>query len=506
MTSDRLISIGSSKYISYNTKHGAEIYRRSLTVLLQCAITELYPDLRIQIGQAIMHGYYFEVKKHNEYPSHFIRNITKKMKYIVKNDDKFIRKIVTKEKAIGLYKKSRHEDKARAISFLKKKNIELIYLRDYFDHVLAECVLSTGCLRIFRLIRYKHGFILQFPIRNEINRLPDNTDRQEGLFEGFLEAREWGSILGIQYVSDLNDAIKTGRISTLIKVQEAFHEKKIAFIADEIKSFYPEKKLIFVAGPSASGKTTFIKRLGIQLRANGLSPEEINLDSYFVPREKTPKTPDGKYDFESINAIDIKYFSKQVSQLIANKEITLPKYNFKTGKRDLSKKTLKLKPNSVILIEGLHALNPQLSEKFINKTKYKIFVSALSQLFIDNDTRIFTSDIRLMRRMIRDYKFRGYKAKDTIMRFPMVREGEDRFIFPYQKQSDVFFNSSLIYEPAVIKNQITGHLKGIIKKDKEYYEARRLLNYLQFFLSIPEKEVPQVSILREFIGHSGFNY
>jgi uridine kinase len=322
----------------------------------------------------------------------------------------------------------------------------------------------------------------------------------------YQEAKEWDRILDVQHVPDLNKAIKDGRISTLIKIQEAFHEKKIGLIADKIKAAFPQKKLIIVAGPSASGKTTFIKRLGIQIRANGLVPEEISLDNYFVPRDLTPRTPDGECDFECLEALEVKFFTKQISSLLEGKEITLPKYNFKTGKRALSNKKLKLKPNSVILVEGIHGLNPELSRGIEDKYKFKIFVSALTQLFIDNDTRIFTSDSRLMRRIIRDSMFRGYSALETIKRFPKVRQGEDKYIFPYQKNADVFFNSSVIYEQAILKPLLEKHLKNIKSSEKGYYEARRLQRYLDFFLPISAQEVPQTSILREFIGESGFHY
>ncbi len=501
-----LLKVGPRREISFNTKYGAETYRRSLTILLQCAISELYPELKIQIGQSLMNGYYFGLPSDKKFPSNFVRNITNKMRRIVALDEKFKKIKMDKTEAIKLYKRKKREDKIKAISYLKKKKIELIFLRNYFDFVFAECVSSTKFLSTFKVIRYKHGFILQFPVRGNILKLPTDTDRQEKLYKVHLEAKDWNKILGIRHITDLNHAIRNGTISTLIRIQEAFHEKKIGYVADKIKAFYPQKKLIFVAGPSASGKTTFLKRLSIQLRANGLIPHEIFLDNYFFPREKTPKTPDGEYDFECVEALDIKHFTKQISALMDGREIILPKFSFKSGKRKNNGRRLKLGHNSVILIEGIHGLNPALSNGIDEKNKYNIFVSALTQLCIDNDTRIFTSDSRLMRRIIRDYLFRGYNATDTIKRFPRVRKGEDRYIFPFQDNADIFFNSSIIYEQAVLKPFITKLLKSIKKKEPEYFEARRLLNYLNFFLAISAKEVPQISILREFIGKSGFRY
>lgn len=372
--------------------------------------------------------------------------------------------------------------------------------------MLAECVSNTGYLKTFNLLKYRKGFILQFPVRGDIMKLPDDPDRQRKLYETHVEAKEWYRILGIRHVSDLNRAIKDGSISTLVKVQEAFHEKKIGYIADKIKKAFPEKKIIFVAGPSASGKTTFLKRLGIQIRADGLTPEEISLDDYFVSREKTPKTPDGECDYECIGALDIKLFNRHINDLLLGKKITLPKFNFKIGRPQKSTRKIQMKHNSVLLVEGIHGLNPELLNKIDESKKYKIFVSALTQLCIDNDTRIYTSDSRLMRRLIRDNLFRGYSAAETIRRFPKVREGEDKHIFPFQDNADVFFNSSIIYEQAILKPFIRKLLQRIKTSSQEYYESKRLLSYLDFFYDIETYEVPQTSILREFIGESGFNY
>ncbi|MCD6413258.1 MAG: nucleoside kinase [Elusimicrobia bacterium] len=269
---------------------------------------------------------------------------------------------------------------------------------------------------------------------------------------------------------------------------------------------FPEKRVICVAGPSASGKTTFLKRLGIEIRANGLIPVEISLDNYFVSRARTPRTSDGDYDYECLEAIDLKFFRRQIKNLLAGKIVSLPEYNFKRGCREFSGQRLKLRENSVILIEGIHALNPRLLPEIGETKKYKIFVSALTQLRIDNDNRIFTSDSRLIRRIVRDFKFRGYSAAESIRRFPKVREGEDKYIFPYQGGCDVFFNSSLIYEQAVIKKMASALLRKIKKTDDVYFEAQRLLYYFDFFLPISAEEVPQNSILREFIGESSFHY
>jgi len=503
------IELLSGRKISCNTKYGAEVYRRSLVVLLQCAMSELYPDVQIQIGQTLMNGYYFEISgPSHPLPEKFYENLTDRMNYIVNKNIRFQNKRMTKAEAVCLYSRTGRNDKVRAVSYLPDETIDMVFLRDYFDYVLTECISRTGFLKVFKIIRYNTGFVLQFPTRGNMLALPEEADRQQKLYEVYLEAREWNRILGVKHVPDLNKAIEAGEAPVLIKVQEAFHEKKIARIADRIKELYPDKKIIFIAGPSSSGKTTFLKRLSVQLRANGLYPENIHLDDYFVPRTKTPRTPEGDHDFESLHALDTEFFKEQINLLLDGKEVTLPKYDFKDGTRGESSRKLKLKSNSILLVEGIHGLNPELSEGIEEKAKFKIFVSALTQLCIDTDTRIFTSDSRLMRRIIRDSLFRSYSAIDTISRFPKVREGEDKYIFPYQSSADAFFNSSLIYEQAVLKSLLKKNLADIRNCRNTYvvYEAERLLKYLDFFLEISSNEIPHNSILREFIGESSFNY
>ena len=505
MTMNEYLTI-SGKKVSFDSKHGSEIYRRSLVVLLQTAVNELYRDIKLRIGQTLMNGYYFERACGSHFPPDFIERVTDKMKEIVKRDEKFEKRRVPKERAAELFREAGRDDKLRAVSFLSGETVELVWLRGYFDLVVAECIASAGFLGVFRLLPYNSGIIMQLPRRNPVMTLPGTENRQEKLYEVYLEARRWGEILGVTCAPDLNRAVSDGAISTLIKVQEAMHEKKIAAIADRIKGLHPVKRLVFVAGPSASGKTTFIKRLGIQLRVNGLSPVEISLDDYFVPREKTPRKPSGELDFECLEALDTGFFSKQITELLRGREITLPRFDFKSGRRKKSGKKLKLDGGSLVIVEGIHALNPDLCGGIPEEIKFRIFVSALTQLRIDNDTRIFTSDSRLMRRVIRDSLFRGYNAFESIKRFPLVREGEDSYVFPFQDRADVFFNSSLIYEQAVLKPFLAERLRGMESGGLEDLEARRLLNYLDFFLAIPPTDVPQTSILREFIGESGFNY
>jgi len=492
--------------VNFNTKHGAEIYRRSLSILLECAVSELYPEIKIQVGQTLMRGYYYEVSGVESFPENFIAKVTERMRMIVSADEKFNRVTVTRRRFLDLCRKFNRPDKYKAVFYLPRQEIDLVFLRDFFDFVLAECLSRTRYLKTFRLIKYNKGFIVQFPERCDISRLPKTGDRQRKLFRVYKETREWDKILGIQNAGDLNQAVKEKTVSTIIKVQEAFHEKKIALIADKIKTFFPGKRIICVAGPSSSGKTTFLKRLGVQIRATGLVPVELSLDNYFVSREETPKAADGEYDYECLEAVDLKFFRQHIDALLAGRTIRVPEFNFRKGVREAAGQKIEPLKNSVILIEGIHALNPAVLPQIDRKQEFKIFVSALTQLCIDNDNRIFTSDLRLVRRIVRDYKFRGYSAAESIKRFPKVREGEDRYIFPFQARSDIFFNSSLIYEYAVIKKMAEKLLRQIKKSDESYYEARRLLYYLGFFLPVSQEEVPQNSILREFIGESSFHY
>ncbi|MGM0441392.1 MAG: nucleoside kinase [Elusimicrobiota bacterium] len=506
MNIDNSMRLLSGGKISFDTKHGAEIYRRSLIVLLQCAIYELYDKVNVQIGQTLMHGYYFELTELEKFPPNFLEKVSKRMREIVEKDENFSRKVLDKEKLKNRYKTIGRMDKVRAISSLNRDKIKIVTLRRYFDYILTDCVRSTSYLKTFRLVKYKGGFVLQFPIRGNINKLPLDPDRQEKLYRVYTETRRWNSILGVRHVSDLNEVIKKKDIGQLINIQETFHEKKIDKIAWKITENFPEQKIVFIAGPSASGKTTFIKRLGIRLMANGLNTEEINLDDYFKPRSETPRTPDGDYDFESLEALDIQLLDTHLKKLLNGETVDRLKFDFKVGEKKKTGQKIHMGKQSVLLVEGIHGLNPVITSKIPASRCYKIFVSALTQLFIDNDTRIFTSDSRLMRRLIRDSKFRKYSARETLQRFPKVREGEDKYIFPFQQSADVFFNSSLIYEQAVLKSYINELLTDFENGAPEYYEARRIIKYLEFFDTIPPRKVPEKSILREFIGKSYFSY
>ncbi len=494
------------KKADYTTKHGVEVYRRSLTVLLQSALEELYPGLKLQVGQTIMHGYLFEPESSFRLPDDFLRKTTAKMKEMVKKKMVFSVKEVSRDEALDMFSRAGRHDKARAACWLKRERLKLVFAGRYFDFMFLDCVAHAGVLGSFRLLRYKKGFVLQYPGKS-LSEIPKDADRQEKLFRVYEETKKWNSILGVHHAPDLNRTVETGQISELIKVQEAFHEKKIAKIADCIKENQPQKNFVFISGPSSSGKTTFVKRLAVQLKVNGLVPQTLHLDDYFLPRSKTPRTPDGELDFETVKAMDIELFKKQMRSLSLGRPVFTPDFDFKTGKRKTSGNEIRIVPGTVILVEGIHGLNPLITGSVKETNQMKIFVSALTQLCIDYNSRIFTSDSRLMRRIIRDSMFRNHSASETLKRFPLVRHGEEKYVFPYQDRAEIFFNSSLIYEQAVLKPMLEKLLIKIkASRSVCYYEARRLLNYLEFFLPVPADEIPSTSIIREFIGSSGFQY
>ncbi|MGM0567883.1 MAG: nucleoside kinase [Elusimicrobiota bacterium] len=506
MTKKEMIRTVSGRRVDYATKHGVEIYRRSLTLLLQCALAEIYPDLKLQVGQTLMHGYFFELPSKKTLPPDLIDKTEKRMREIVKARSAFKVKSVLQEDALEMFSNCDRQDKARALCWLKKKKIKLVFIRNYIDFMFLDCVSHAGILSSFRLLKYKHGFVLQYPGRR-LEDLPRNPDRQERLFEVYEETKKWNEILGIHHVPDLNRAASTLEISNLIKVQEAFHEKKIAGIADILKEARSEKKIVFISGPSSSGKTSFVKRLAIQLRVNGFMPQMIHLDDYFLPREKTPLTPDGEPDFENIKAMDVALFKSHIKELMEGRPVFIPNFDFKTGTKKAREEAIRITSNSIILVEGIHGLNPALTEGVEDEKQYRIFVSALTQLCIDHNSRIFTSDSRLMRRIVRDSMFRGHSASETLRLFPKVRQGEEKYIFPFQERADIFFNSSIIYEQAVLKPFLEKILRKVKKSNSSrYYEARRLLNYLEFFVPVTSEDVHCTSILREFIGGSAFNY
>jgi len=383
--------------------------------------------------------------------------------------------------------------------------VTIYRLGNYLDIEYGAMMPSTGYAKLFELNKYNTGIILRFPEPinpTQISPIKNWTK----LFSVYRESKTWGAILNINNIGRLNEFAAQKKIFDIIKIQEALHEKKIALIADEISKRSDDVKLILIAGPSSSGKTTFSKRLSVQLMVNGLNPIALSLDNYFLNHEQSPVDEDGNLDFECIKALDLELLNAQLIDLLKGKEVQIPEYDFKTGKRKATTKPLRISENTCIIMEGIHGLNEELTSSIPARNKFKIYASALTQLCIDDYNRIPTTDTRLIRRMVRDAKFRGYSAKDTISRWPSVRRGEERNIFPFQENADVMFNSALIYELSVLKQFAEPLLKEITTDDKEYHEAQRLLKFLDLFIPINYEEVPPTSILREFISGSSFKY
>ena len=406
---------------------------------------------------------------------------------------------------------SRHRSKRDKVRLLETSGELYSYyytLEDTIDYYYGSLLPSTGYIRKFDIVKYYDGLLLRVPNRQNPEIL-EEVVKQEKMLEVFKEHRRWNQILGVGTVGDFNVACNEGYATDLINVSEALQEKKISNIADEI--YHRGKngqrvKLVLISGPSSSGKTTFSKRLSIQLMANGLKPYPISLDNYFVDREKTPKDEKGDYDYESLYALDLEFFNKQLQDLLHGKEVELPRFNFTTGRREFKGDKLKIDDNMILILEGIHALNPELTPHIPAENKYKIYVSALTTILLDNHNYIPTTDNRLLRRIIRDYKYRGYSAEETIRRWPSVRAGEEKWIFPYQENADAMFNSALLFELAIMKDYAIPILRNVPNNKPEYSEAYRLRKFLEYFASVQDKELPPTSLLREFLGGSSFRY
>ena len=381
-------------------------------------------------------------------------------------------------------------------------------LGDTIDYYYGSLLPSTGYLHLFDLVKYYDGLLLQVPNRSNPNKL-EEMPKQEKMLEVLKEHRQWNQILGLGTVGDFNKACNAGYATELINVSEALQEKRISQIADEIYhrglKGHPVK-LILISGPSSSGKTTFSKRLSVQLMANGLKPYPVSLDDYFVNRVDTPKDENGNYDYESLYALDLDFFNQQLQALLNGEEVELPRFNFNTGIREMSGQRLKVDDNMILILEGIHALNPELTPHIPAESKFKIYVSALTTILLDNHNYIPTTDNRLLRRIIRDYKYRGYSAEETISRWPSVRAGEEKWIFPFQENADVMFNSALLFELAIIKDYAEPILRKVPNNRPEYSEAYRLRKFLEYFIPLQDKELPPTSLLREFLGGSSFRY
>lgn len=496
------------EFLDIANSSGMRTYVRSLFFILVKAVEELYPQGSISLEHPISKGYFCKLHIGRTIGLDDVQRIKQKMQEIIAADIPYTRTESHTEEVVRLFEKRGMMDKARLLDTYGQLYSYYYQLGDTVDCYYSSLVPSTGYIRLFDIVKYYDGLLLRIPSRENPTKL-EEVVKQEKMLEVFQEYHRWNQILGISTVGDLNVACNHGHATDLINVSEALQEKKIAQIADEITHRNQDGKrvkLILISGPSSSGKTTFSKRLSIQLMTNGLKPYPISLDDYFVNRNDTPLDENGKHDFESLYAVDLPFFEEQLTTLLNGGEVELPRYNFTTGKREMSGKKLRIDEHMILIIEGIHALNPALTPHIPNENKYKVYVSALTTILLDNHNYIPTTDNRLLRRIIRDYKYRNYSAEETIARWPSVRAGEEKWIFPYQENADAMFNSALLFELAVLKDYVEPVLRKVPNRCPEYSEAHRLLRFLNYFVSVQDKELPPTSLLREFLGGSSFQY
>ena len=496
------------EFLDITSSSGMRTYVRSLFFILVKAVEELYPQGSISLEHPISKGYFCKLHIDRTIGLDDVQRIKQKMQEIIAADIPYTRTESHTEEVVRLFEKRGMMDKARLLDTYGQLYSYYYQLGDTVDCYYSSLVPSTGYIRLFDIVKYYDGLLLRIPSRENPTKL-EEVVKQEKMLEVFQEYHRWNQILGISTVGDLNVACNHGHATDLINVSEALQEKKIAQIADEITHRNQDGqrvKLVLISGPSSSGKTTFSKRLSIQLMTNGLKPYPISLDDYFVNRNDTPLDENGKHDFESLYAVDLPFFEEQLTTLLNGGEVELPRYNFTTGKREMSGKKLRIDEHMILIIEGIHALNPALTPHIPNENKYKVYVSALTTILLDNHNYIPTTDNRLLRRIIRDYKYRNYSVEETIARWPSVRAGEEKWIFPYQENADAMFNSALLFELAVLKDYVEPVLRKVPNRCPEYSEAHRLLRFLNYFVSVQDKELPPTSLLREFLGGSSFQY
>jgi len=493
-------------FIDISHPAGMRMYQRSLFFVLQKAVKDLIPGSSIRIEHSVSKGFYCEIDGCNqplELP--LIFNIGDRMREIIDADIPFRREKTLTKDVVEMFEGFGYHEKAKLFRTRPKLYTSVYYLDDAVDYFFGGLVPSTGYLKIFDLVKYFQGMLLRIPKRRRPDEVED-IEIQSKMFEIFQEYKDWVDILGVGSVAAINEQVQKGYSSELIKISEALHEKKVAQIADKIHCLRDNVRVVLISGPSSSGKTTFAKRLSVQLKVSGLKPYTISLDNYFLDRDHTPLDENGDLDFESINALDVDLFNQDLVKLLNGEEIELPKFSFEQGKRFFDRTFLKIDKNGIIIIEGIHALTPDLTPLIPAEKKFKIYVSALTSISFDRINRISTTDNRLIRRIIRDFRYRGYSALDTIRRWESVRRGEDKNIFPYQEHADVMFNSAMLYELSVLKSYAEPILYELPSTEPEYSEALRLLKFLSYFTPIGDKEVPPTSILREFLGGSTFSY
>jgi len=494
------------EFIDYSHPDGLRLYVRSLFYILYAAVREVFPQVKLKMMHGISRGYYCELAGLNRpITDSDIFAIKSEMQLLVHKDIPFEKIGLPTEEAVEICKKQNLLFKAKLFEQQGTLFSYLYFMDGLANYFYGYMVPSTGYLKVFDLVSYYEGMLLRIPDPAKFSEVQPYS-KLDKLFGIFQEHKDWAELMDVPNVARLNENTLNGESGDIIKISEALHEKKIAEIANLIRDRKDEVKIVLIAGPSASGKTTFCKRLMVQLAVNGLKPTMISLDDYFVDREKTPKDGNGEYNFEAIEAIDVEFFNQQLIQLFDGEAIELPKFNFAIGQKFPSGKKLQLSPGSILIVEGIHGMNPGLVPHIDPSNTFKIFLSALTQISIDDQNHISTTDNRLIRRMIRDSKYRNYSAQDTIRRWASVRAGEDKNIFPYQENADVMFNSALIYELAVLKKYAEPLLKSVPESQAEFSESIRLLKFLSYFKAIDDFEIPPTSVLREFLGGSSFIY
>lgn len=494
------------EFLTAADKPGFQTYKRSMIFLLVKAIYAAAGSgvlEKVLVDFAISKGVYVDVRGRVQVDEAFVEKVAEKMKELVEADLPLEKTSVSTDEAAEMFGRFKMYDKEKLFHYRRVSKVNIYSIRDFRDYYYGYMVPSTGCLKYYRLYAYDGGIVIQMPTLADPETVPEFVP-EEKVFRCQKESSKWGEDLGVDTVGDLNDRIVNGEIGELILVQEALMEKKLGEIATSIAQDR-KKKFVMIAGPSSSGKTTFSHRLSIQLRTLGLKPHPIAVDNYFVNREDTPKDEKGEYNYECLEAIDVELFNHDMQALLAGETVLMPTFNFKKGKREYKGDTLTMGEEDILVIEGIHGLNDRLSYSLSPENKFKIYISALTQLNIDEHNRIPSTDGRLIRRMVRDARTRGTSAKDTIAMWPSVRRGEEENIFPYQESADVVFNSALIYELAVLKPYAEPLLFGIPRDAPEYIEAKRLLKFFDYFLTVVSDNIPQNSLLREFIGGSCFN-
>ena len=503
------------EFLDASSPSGMRAYVRTLDMVLSCAVNELFPEMDLRVEHPISKGYYCTMQWHENKATEpgeekqppvvtreMVKAIKQRMKEIIA-ENRTIKEEEKQTKEVMRMFAQRYNNESSIFETLGNPYCRYFSMGEYIDYYTNVLLPSTGYISLFDIVPFQDGLLLRIPNRNNPTVLEDEV-AQDKMFSIFREYNRWNKLLHINNVSDFNVACKQNKSFEMIKLAEALHEKKIAQIADAIAEKRP--KIVFISGPSSSGKTTFSKRLQIQLLVDGIKPEVLSMDDYFVNRVDTPKDENGEYDFEDVRAVDLPFFREQMHDLMDGKEVELPTYDFTIGARVFKGKKLKLQKDSVLVIEGLHALNPCILPDVERDLTYKIYVSALTTINIDNHNWIPTTDIRLLRRIVRDYKYRNFSAVETIARCPSVIRGETKWVYPFQEEADVMFNSALIFEFAVLKRHAEPILQEVPKFCEEYTEAHRLLKFLQYFVPIPEKEIPPTSLLREFVGGSSFHY